>query len=433
MALPYQFAPEFQVAIASRVLSDPAVLPRLARHVVAERFTDPEVRQVVAAALGYYARHERAPSAVEVLQELHAQAVAGRTTPERVQVCAAMLEVALEQPPAASGYVLEQVLAAERRSAVGAAIDAARDLFVAGDLDRVVEGFRRADRIGRADMSVGTDYLGGLDARTQDRIAGVVPPRWGTGIEQIDQAIRGGLSAGELGCVMAPSGAGKTMFLLQVAREMLRLGGVAVYYSLEMSEQDLVDRVDAAVSGVMLSRIREDAGDVKLRVLAWLRGTSACLVVKKLTAKATTVNDLRGHLVQLRAERSLSPSVVVVDYADKLGHPGRGEMKRHELLGEIYVDLRNMAEEFTCPVWTASQTNRGALEKEVVTAADIGESYDKVKEADTVVAICRTDDEKREEFVRFKLVKCRYEADGIPVIGPLKSNYAVAKIVADAP
>ena len=41
----------------------------------------------------------------------------------------------------------------------------------------------------------------------------------------------------------------------------------------------------------------------------------------------------------------------------------------------IYEELRGMAQEYECPLWTASQTNRSGLNAEVVTMEAISEAF----------------------------------------------------------
>ena len=67
--------------------------------------------------------------------------------------------------------------------------------------------------------------------------------------------------------------------------------------------------------------------------------------------------------------------MVIVDYADLL----RPVVVRKENDGieSIYEELRGLSNEFNCPVWTASQTNRSGLNAEVVTMEQISEAFNK--------------------------------------------------------
>ncbi len=57
--------------------------------------------------------------------------------------------------------------------------------------------------------------------------------------------------------------------------------------------------------------------------------------------------------------------------------------------GGVYIDLRGMSGELGIPVWTASQTNRSAIDSEVIEADKIADSYAKVMNADFIMSLSR--------------------------------------------
>ena len=104
--------------------------------------------------------------------------------------------------------------------------------------------------------------------------------------------------------------------------------------------------------------------------------------------------------------------MIIVDYADLLRPSGRFREKRDEL-GSIYEDLRALAQEFKCPVWTASQTNRSGLNAEVVTMESISEAFNKCFVADFVCSISRTIKDKNSNTARMFIAKNRNGPDGL--------------------
>ena len=95
----------------------------------------------------------------------------------------------------------------------------------------------------------------------------------------------------------------------------------------------------------------------------------------------------------------------MVDYADIL--KGIGTEKRH-VLENIYEDLRGLAGEMDCPIWTASQANRSSLEEEVIDATKVAEAYSKVMIADFVVSVSRKVEDKIANTGRFHVIKNRF-------------------------
>ena len=66
--------------------------------------------------------------------------------------------------------------------------------------------------------------------------------------------------------------------------------------------------------------------------------------------------------------------MIIVDYGDLIKpESSRKDEKRHQL-ETIYEELRGLAQESECPIWTASQTNRSGLNAEVITMESISEA-----------------------------------------------------------
>ena len=106
------------------------------------------------------------------------------------------------------------------------------------------------------------------------------------------------------------------------------------------------------------------------------------------------------------------PDVVIVDYADLLRPISHGAEKRHDL-ESIYEELRGMATEFNCAFITASQTNRGGLNAEVITMESISEAFNKCFVADFIFSLSRTPQDKQANSGRIFIAKNRNGPDGL--------------------
>ena len=98
---------------------------------------------------------------------------------------------------------------------------------------------------------------------------------------------------------------------------------------------------------------------------------------------------------------------------------------RHELK-LIYEELRNLAMEMKIPVWTASQANREASDKDVVGLDNMSEAYGKAMVADVVVSLSRKQLEKSTGCGRLFVAKNRAGRDGM--LFPVKIDCARSKI-----
>jgi hypothetical protein len=107
------------------------------------------------------------------------------------------------------------------------------------------------------------------------------------------------------------------------------------------------------------------------------------------------------------------PDLVIVDYADLLlSHSNKTDSTYAEQ-GGVYIDLRGMSGELGIPVWTASQTNRSAIDSEVIEADKIADSYAKVMNADFIMSLSRKAKDKLSNTARVHIMKNRFGQDGI--------------------
>ena len=98
-----------------------------------------------------------------------------------------------------------------------------------------------------------------------------------------------------------------------------------------------------------------------------------------------------------------------------------GSEKRH-VLENIYEDLRGLAGEIECPIWTASQANRSSLEEDVIDATKVAEAYSKVMIADFVVSVSRKVEDKIANTGRFHVIKNRFGYDGVTYPSQINTN-----------
>ena len=90
--------------------------------------------------------------------------------------------------------------------------------------------------------------------------------------------------------------------------------------------------------------------------------------------------------------------------------------------GGIYIELRGMGGELGLPIWTASQTNRSAIDSEVIEADKIADSYAKVMNADFIMSISRKAKDKLNNTARFHVMKNRFGPDGITFPSKMDTN-----------
>jgi hypothetical protein len=135
------------------------------------------------------------------------------------------------------------------------------------------------------------------------------------------------------------------------------------------------------------------------------------LIVKEYPTKSASSNTIRNHLARL-VKRGIEPDVIIIDYADLLKPTVIRKEKRNEL-ESIYEELRAIATEHNCSIWTASQTNRSGLNAEVITMEQISEAFNKCFVADFIFTISRTIEDKQKNRGKMFIAKNRNGVDGL--------------------
>jgi RecA/RadA recombinase len=288
-------------------------------------------------------------------------------------------------------------------------------LLKSSSFDDIREIINEALKLG-SDPNNGHDYKADFEARFVKKVRNPITTGWAN----VDEISRGGLGKGELGVIVAPTGAGKSMVLVHLGTQALKAQKNVVHYTLELADTTIGSRYDSCLTGVPLTDLRA----FKEQIYEKVQMVTGNLIIKEYPTKTATVNTIRNHLEKVRA-RGVSIDLIIVDYGDILSPKTIRREKRHEL-ETIYEDLRALAQEFRCPVWTASQTNRSGLNAEVITMESISEAFNKCFVADFICTISRTIEDKAMKAARMFVAKNRNGPDGM--IYPVHMDTAAVKI-----
>jgi len=275
-------------------------------------------------------------------------------------------------------------------------------LLKSSSFDEIEKVIQEALKLG-TDNNFGHEYH--KDALARFEIINRTPIS--TGWPRMDEIIKGGLGKSELGVVIAPTGAGKSMVMVHLAAEALRHGKTVVYYTFELKDTVVGGRFDSCLTGVPLNELRER----KEEILSKIQTIEGTLIIKEYPTKSASVQTIKNHIEKLK-KRGIEPDMILVDYADLLRPVRNSSEKRHEL-EETYEGLRALAQIYEIPVWTASQTNRGGLNAEVITMEAISEAFNKCFVADFIFSLSRTVQDKQSNKGRLFVAKNRNGPDGI--------------------
>ena len=299
-------------------------------------------------------------------------------------------------------YIKDTSLDFCKKQKLKAALVESVELIRSSSFDEVKHVIDEALKLGM-DNDFGHDFLKDFEARYEIKTRSPVSTGW----DKIDEITKKGIGSGELGVVIAPTGAGKSMALAHLGATAVKNGLQVVHYTLELSEATTGQRYDSCTTGIPLSQLFERKDEV-FENITDIEGT---LIIKEYPTKTASPATIRKHIEKLK-KQNRKIDMIIVDYADLLRPVKAYKEKRNEL-ESIYEDLRAIAQEQHCPIWTASQTNRSGLNAEVVTMESISEAFNKCFVADFICSISRTIKDKNSNQARMFVAKNRNGPDGL--------------------
>jgi replicative DNA helicase len=302
-------------------------------------------------------------------------------------------------------YVKEKSLDFCKKQKLKEAILKSVDLLQSQSFDQIQKVINDAMNLG-ADNDHGHDYHEDILDRFEMKMRNPVSTHW----DEIDDITKGGLGKRELGVVVAPTGAGKSMALAHLGAMAVVKGKTVVHYTLELADTVVGQRYDSCITGIELKNLMS----MKEAILGVIEHIPGQLIIKEYPTKSASTRTISTHLEKLK-QKGVNPDMIIVDYADLL-KPTASGFKTQELrhsLGNIYEELRAIGQVWDIPVWTASQTNRSGLNADVITMESISEAFSKCFVADFICSISRTVEDKTENKGRMFVAKNRNGIDGI--------------------
>ena len=222
----------------------------------------------------------------------------------------------------------------------------------------------------------------------------------GTGYKQLDHMLSG-MQKSDLLILAARPSLGKTSLALNIALHaaMKEKASVGIF-SLEMSREQLVDRLISAESGIDLWKIRtgnlkEEEQDFEYLHQALDRLSRAPIYIDD--AATSNIMRLRTMARRLQADRGLD--LIIIDYLQLITPRDNKACNMVQQITEISRGLKALARELNVPIIALSQLSRAVEQRDhkVPKLSDLRESGSIEQDADVVMFIYRKDRDKIDE------------------------------------
>lgn len=305
--------------------------------------------------------------------------------------------------PTSADFIKDTALDFCKKQKLKEALIKSVELIKSSSYSEVSKVIDNALKLG-ADNDLGYDYFVDFEERFKLKSRNPITTGW----KNIDEVSKGGLGEGELGVVVAPTGAGKSMVLVHLGAQALKAGKNVLHYTLELGDTVVASRYDSAITGVELRNL----SIFKEKIYDEVKDITGKLLIKEYPTRSASIQTLKNHIDKLK-KRDFKPDLIIVDYGDLIKpESSRKDEKRHQL-ETIYEELRGLAQICECPLWTASQTNRSGLNAEVITMESISEAFNKCFVADFIFTVSRTVEDKNTNTGRIFIAKNRNGPDGL--------------------
>jgi replicative DNA helicase len=395
-----KFGKNFQEGLCQLILEDRPFADQIAEVLDINFLELSYLRTFVKQVFGYREKYSVHPSQKIMMTVLRSE-LGKETETDKQQVRSYFARICNSEVEGRA-YIKEVALDFCRKQKLKEAMMESVKLLQTSSFDEISSVINNALKLG-SDNDFGHDYVKDFEVRFQLKTRNAITTGW----QELDDLCKGGLGAGELGVVIAPTGAGKSMVLTHLGSQAIKLGKTVIHYTLELADAAIGNRYDSCLTGVPLN----DLFQLKEMVYEAVQEVTGTLIIKEYPTKSASTRTISAHLEKLR-KRDIKPDIIIVDYGDLLRPVTYHREKRMEL-ESIYEELRALAQENKCPVWTASQTNRSGLNAEVITMESISEAFNKCFVADFIFSVSRTIDDKNNNTGRIFIAKNRNGPDGL--------------------
>ncbi len=212
-----------------------------------------------------------------------------------------------------------------------------------------------------------------------------MPERIETGFADLDKLILG-FQPGDFVLIAARPSVGKSTLAMNMAQNMaIRKGKNVLFLSLEMSNEQLTDRIIASEARVSNSKLQRGEADQN----EWAKVTATAGIVHESKiflddTSSITVADIRSKCRRFKSAENLD--IIFIDYLQLIGSAVKKENRQQEVT-EISRQLKILAKDMKLPVVALSQLSRASEQRSdhVPQLSDLRESGAIEQDADIVM------------------------------------------------
>lgn len=417
----FDFDEAFQTKIAAHFMRDESFARRTIDLIQPELFESLSTRLLIKLSIDYFKQYNTVPPGTSVWSQLLKDAIANNLIRSDVKGDVfAQFKLIHKENLAGQRHVEDQISEFALHQAIQDSMIECVDLLQQRRFDDIKQRLETAFRVG---VDVDTDdiveYWSNIDQRTnvrKDMASGLIKPQGiTTGIKQLDNLLyHKGWGRKELSVFLGAAKRGKSTALIHFSI-LASLAGFNVFYiTAEVAGTIVADRMDANVTGLTMDEIKTRMNDVRSKVESRGKaGKVGRVDILEVPTGSFKPMQLR-RILDKQMAKGIQYDMVVPDYADIMA-PDEKSSDAIENSKSVWIGLRAIAQEYNIAMLTATQANRDGAKAETTKDTDVAEDFNKVRIADLMISINRTEQERKRNQARLFLAASRNQAGEVSI------------------
>ena len=344
----------FESVLLYNALFDQSYLETIIHYTKPSFFKNKDLKSVFESVVSYYVEHKKVPNITELKTHIVDQDKRN-----------SLKETILSFKTIDKQYDKEVLLKNTERfikekSVLNTVLKTSLDIQTGTiDASKILKDFETACNISLID-NLGFDYLESIDNHCDDlqKVFNVIPTGW----KWLDEKLGGGLMADgrALYVFFGVTNVGKSIFLGNMATNLLNQDKTVVLISLEMPEQIYAKRISSQLSKIPFSDLKLQTVSLKKHLTQYkVKNKNAKLIIKEFPPKTVSPLHIKAYLEKL-VRSGIKPDAIVIDYLNLIS-PNNAANNSYESVKEITEDIRALSYTFSCPIISATQANRSAF------------------------------------------------------------------------
>jgi len=399
----YKFGLEFQKSLVALILQDQSFVKKY-RDVLNPSYIENEhLQYLVRVILSYFDKYKQVPS-ISVVQDIVSSSGLSSNV---INALLDIIKEASEKNVKDRDFIIDNVVKFGKTQAVKLALAKAIELLRnEGNLQDIPKLIDKALLVGSSyDCSL--DFVDGVlelpNLLKKDSAYTKFPTPWQT----INKKMCGGVGPGELVCLIGGTGYGKSVTCVEIAASAALLRVPVLYVTLELREIDVLLRLASRIFDIPVGSLVSNYHS-HLEVIRNKLIERNLLRVSYYPVKSIDVNDLRYAINALRSSKGFSPKVIIVDYPRRMKLYGTD---MYQALGDIFDDLINLGQENEAIVVAPTQMGRSNYRLSEADMDSVSDSWLQVANADLVLVMRQTIQERKQGIVNYWVAKARRGGD----------------------